>query len=376
MGWRSSVGFRPRLRNGDAGPARGRLLGLSPARAVEAVNVRTDAPAIDLTDAIERHRTDSDRIQVSTAPGPDGIVRRIDVRAREGNTNWAVFALANTSDEQIDRLIVVPHYRMVGSGLFWPDLGRSRIASITPSGERPDRQDSATADIFRITLDPGSVITFVPSCAPTSSAALSVGAGRLQGQGQLLHALPRHRHRHRRPAGAVPDHPVRREGLRSCSRPPPRSAGRCWSISASISASGARCSRCRRTPSRSGAPRARRSWRRPWSCSCSPISTSTAGTCATPTSRIGWLVFLALLVALALFDPPIASGIARISLLAVAMLGFALVVYLSTHGFDRAVLLIPTWLLLLVWVIAAGARGHGRAHQRHRRRRRCSAASC
>ncbi|MBV9557709.1 MAG: GGDEF and EAL domain-containing protein, partial [Pseudolabrys sp.] len=33
--------------------------------------------------------------------------------------------------------------------------------------------------------------------------------------------------------------------------------------------------------------------------------------------------------------------------------GFALVVYLSTHGFDRAVLLIPTWLLLVVWVSAA-----------------------
>ena len=68
---------------------------------------------------------------------------------------------------------------------------------------------------------------------------------------------------------------------------------------------------------------------------------------------IGWLAFLAMLVALALYEPPIASGIARISLLAVAVLGFGLVVYLSFFGFDRAVLLIPTWLLLVVWVIAA-----------------------
>ena len=30
-------------------------------------------------------------------------------------------------------------------------------------------------------------------------------------------------------------------------------------------------------------------------------------------------------------------------------------IYLATHGFDRAVLLIPTWLLMVVWVIAAGA---------------------
>ena len=98
---------------------------------------------------------------MSTAPGPDGIVRRMDVRAREGNTNWAVFALANSGDEQIDRLIVVPHYRMVGSGVFWPDLGLSRVVTITSSGERPERQDSATADVFRITLDPGAVMTYV-----------------------------------------------------------------------------------------------------------------------------------------------------------------------------------------------------------------------
>ena len=67
----------------------------------------------------------------------------------------------------------------------------------------------------------------------------------------------------------------------------------------------------------------------------------------------GWLAFLGLLVAVALFDPPIASGIARISLFLVAVAGFVLVVFLATHGFDRAVLLIPTWFLLVVWVIAA-----------------------
>src|SRR5207247_10421216 len=107
------------------------------------------------------HGTEADRILVSAAPGPDEIIRRMDVRAREGNTNWAVFALANSGNEQIERLIVVPHYRMVGSGVLWPDLGRSRVASITSSGERPERQDSATADIFRIILDPGRVMTYL-----------------------------------------------------------------------------------------------------------------------------------------------------------------------------------------------------------------------
>ena len=68
----------------------------------------------------------------------------------------------------------------------------------------------------------------------------------------------------------------------------------------------------------------------------------------------GWLAILGALVGIAVFDPSIASGIARLSLVGVAFFGFGLVVYLSTHGFDRAVLLIPTWFLLVVWTIAAG----------------------
>src|ERR1700738_5333713 len=134
----------------------------SPVRALDAVNVRVDIAAIDLTDVVDRLQSEGGRIQVSTAPGPDGIVRRSEVPAREVGANWAVIALANSSDEQIDRLIVIPHYQMVESKILWPDLGLSRVVNITPSaGDRPDRQDSATADIFRITLDPGIVVTYI-----------------------------------------------------------------------------------------------------------------------------------------------------------------------------------------------------------------------
>ena len=69
---------------------------------------------------------------------------------------------------------------------------------------------------------------------------------------------------------------------------------------------------------------------------------------------IAWLAALAALIAVAVFDPAVASGIARMSLAGIAVFGLALVIYLSTHGFDRAVLLIPTWLLLVVWTFAAG----------------------
>src|SRR5262249_61105954 len=115
--------------------------------------------------------------EVPTAPGTDGIVRRIEVRAREGGQNWVVFALANNTDDQLDRLIVAPHYRIVSSGLLWPDLGLSRVATITPSvGDRPERQESATADIFRITLDPGAVVTYFAAPRPAQLPPLDLWA--------------------------------------------------------------------------------------------------------------------------------------------------------------------------------------------------------
>ena len=65
----------------------GVALGADVARAIDAINVRIDASAIDLTDAIDRPKSEGDRIQVSTAPGADGIIRRIEVRAREAGNN-------------------------------------------------------------------------------------------------------------------------------------------------------------------------------------------------------------------------------------------------------------------------------------------------
>ena len=329
------------------------VVGLTPARAVEAINVRTDAQAIDLTDAAERHRTETDRLLVSAAPGPDGIIRRMDVRAREGNTSGAVFALANSGDEQIERLIVVPHYRMVGSGVFWPDLGLSRVANITSSGERPDRQDSATADIFRITLDPGSVMTYVlelrtdklnqlylwqPEAYKDKVNSITLYHGIVIGIAGLL-------------ALFLTILFVVKGSIMF-----PAAAALGWAVLVYIGIDFGFWGKVFAL-----SPDSEQIWR----ASGEAILAATLVVFLFAYLNLNrwhvryahitlaWLAFLAALVALALYEPPIASGIARVSLFAVALLGFALVVYLSFHGFDRAVLLIPTWLLLVLWVIMA-----------------------
>ena len=136
----------------------------SRAHALDPVSVSVSDIALDISQAVENYIRSDGRIRVSTAPDPNGVVRRIDVSSRKngGQSFWAVFALANNSNEQIDRLIVAPHYRLVDSGLLWPDLDSIRISGITPSdGFALDRIEDDFADVFRITLDPGAIITFV-----------------------------------------------------------------------------------------------------------------------------------------------------------------------------------------------------------------------
>ena len=331
------------------------LLAAQTAHAVEAVNVRLDASAIDLTAATEVQKTEGDRIQVSTAPGADGIVRRIEVRAREHNNNWAVFALTNNSDEQIDRLIVVPHYRMVGSGLFWPDLGLSRIASITPSsGDRPLRQENATADIFRVTLDPGTVITFVaelradklpqiylwePDAYKDKVNSFTLYYGIVIGIAGLLALF------------------LTILFVVKGSVMFPAAAALGWAVLIYIGIDFGFWGKV--FDMSAGAERV---WR---ACGEAILSATLLVFLFAYLNlsrwhvryahiTIAWLAALAGLTAVAVFDPAVASGIARMSLAGIAVFGLALVFYLSTHGFDRAVLLIPTWLLLVVWTGAAG----------------------
>jgi len=332
------------------------MAGLSPAKAIESVRVPLEAQAIDLTKAFETYHSDSDRLLVSTAPGSDGIVRRIEVRARDEGTrpDWIVFALTNDTSEQIERLLVAPHFRLVGSGVIWPDLGASRISAITASQGFPiERDESPDADVFRLTLDPGTTVTYVaelrtpsipqlylwdPDAYKDKMTSLALYKGIVIGVAGLLALF------------LTIVFVVKGAVIF------PAAAALAWTVLAYVCIDFGFWDRIFGTEGQSD-----RFWR-----AC--IETTLSATLlvflfaylklnrwhvrASHVAAV-WLVFLAALAGLALYDAPVAAGVARISLATIAGAGFILVLYLATHGYDRAIMLIPAWFLLLVWVIGA-----------------------
>jgi diguanylate cyclase (GGDEF)-like protein len=140
------------------------LVAVAPAAGFEVITIPEDVSAVNLTGVVDIVPSEDGKVQLSTAPGEDGIIRRIEVLASRGGTNpnWALFAIRNDGDAQVERLLVAPYFRLPGSGVFRPDLGSERIRVLTPSaGLRPVRLPDREADVFEVTIDPGATVTFV-----------------------------------------------------------------------------------------------------------------------------------------------------------------------------------------------------------------------
>ena len=334
----------------------GPLLPPAPAQAVEAVRVPPDSAAIDLTGVVEHHRSEGDLIQISTAPGADGIVRRIAIKSRESGTrpDWVVFALRNDSDQQLTRWLVAPHVRLVGSGVVWPDLGATRINAVTASqGESPDREDNAEADVFEIVLDPGATVTYIAELGTANLPQVTLWSP--DSYKEKANGLTLYR-------GIV----IGIAGLLALFLTIvfvvkgalifPAAAALAWAVLAYVCIDFGFLQKIVTIT-----PEGERVYR----AAAEAVLGATLLVFLFAYLNLNrwhvryghvtvvWLLFLAALIGLSVVNAPVAAGVARISIAAVAGVGFILVLYLSTRGYDRAVMLFPTWLLLLAWVGAA-----------------------
>ncbi|MGV3576003.1 MAG: EAL domain-containing protein [Devosia sp.] len=324
-----------------------------PAQAFEVISVPEDVNAVNLSEVVEIVPGTEGRVQLSTAPDADGIIRRIEVLASEqgSNPSFALFALRNDSDQQIERLLVAPFYRLPSSGVFQPDLGDARITAVTPSaGIRPVKLSDPEADVFEVTLDPGATVTLI---AELSSGALpelylwqpnayrdyvnsfTLFRGVVLGVASLAAVF------------LTIMFVVKGRGVF------PATAAFAWAVLAyllvdfgilgrlfGLSAGGL-------APLRAAAE--------------AGIATTLAGFLFIYLNLHRWhlrFIHLALglsalflaLFGFAFFQPDIAATISRLVLALLGLSGFFLILLLALRGYDRAVLLVPTWIIFIAWL--------------------------
>jgi diguanylate cyclase (GGDEF)-like protein/PAS domain S-box-containing protein len=329
------------------------LVGSLPAVAFQVINVPEDVNAVNLTGVIEVVPGTDGKVQLSTAADSSGIIRRIEVlSANPGtNPNWALFALKNNSDAQIERLLVAPFFSLPGSGILHPDLGNDRIKALTPNqGVRPQRLVDGEADVFDITLDPGATVTFV---AELSSGTLpefymwkpdayrdyvnsfTLFRGVVLGISSL---------------GAVfltIMFAVKGRGIF------PATAAFAWAVLIYLLIDFGVFGRLLGIGN--GPLQSFRA------ASEALIATTLFGFLFIYLNLHRWhlrfihlalalaAVFIALL-AFAFFQPAIAATVSRLVLALLGASGFFLILLLALRGYDRAVLLVPTWIIYIAWL--------------------------
>lgn len=326
------------------------------AQAAEPVKISRDDTALDLTATTEIYANQGEAFQVSTAAGADGIRRRIEVRASSENHqgDWAVFALANVSEEQLERVIVAPHFRLVNSKLFWPDLGSQRISAITPSeGFALDRQPSDEADVFRITLNPGAVITFVAELSTPELPQIYLWEP--NAYKDTINAFTLYRGIVLGIAGLLAVFLTILFVVKGTSMLP-ATAALAWAVLGYICVDFGFLGKLISVASAD-----QRIWR-----ACAEVALASSFVIFLFTylnlnrwhahlgyATLAWVLGLALLFGVAIYDPSIAAGIARLSFALTATMGLLLIIYLGFNRYDRAILLVPAWALILVWLFGA-----------------------
>jgi diguanylate cyclase (GGDEF)-like protein len=333
------------------------------AEALTPIPVGADQDRIEITPLGEAYEGRGDSLQVETAAGSDGVSGRMTVRASAPGTspNWIVFALTNKTDKSLERVLTADRYNIVGSGTVWPDLDARRIESVTPSvGFVPERIKSDKADVFRITLEPGQTITYVAELAGDRYARMYLWQpidyeiksrdrqlfnGAMLGLTGLLAifltSIFAANHKLIFPAAALVAWTVlnylcvdfgffhKLFNLRPEDNAVYRAAGEAAMAASFV------------------------------------IFFSTF-------LRLGlwhgivrmmigvWIIAQLTLIAVAVIDPRLAATFARLSFLAIGCIGGLFTVFLALKGQDRALSLVPTWLLFLVWVFATGMTLTGR----------------
>lgn len=333
------------------------------ALALDAIEITPDQSKLEITFRGEIYEGRGDRLQVESAPGDDGIAGRMAVRAATPGTNpgWVVFALRNTSDQAIERWLTAERYSLVGSGVLWPDLDAPRIEQVTPSiGFIPERLPNDQADIFRINLEAGQTITYVVELASDRFPRLYLWRPHVyqneQRDRMLFNGVM---------LGITALLAIFLTAIFAANHKAifPMAALVAWSVLAYLCIDfGFWHKLFQVTPQDNAFYRS----------AAEAMMAASLVIFLYTFLRVGvwhgwiralfgiWILAQLGIVAISVLDPGLGASLARSSYVAVVALGSLVILYLVLRGQDRALALVPSWLLLVVWLFGAGLTVLGR----------------
>lgn len=338
------------------------IFAATPSYALEPIVVTPDVDRIEITKFSEHYKERGDTLQVETAADNAGISNRMAVKAQTAGTDpkWIVFALKNPTDKQIVRWVTTNRYNIVGSRILRPDLDAQRIMHVTPSvGFLPLRVPNDAADIFAITLEPGATVTFVaelsnarfprvflwePLAFSKKLRDMTLFNGIMLGIVGILAIFLT--------AIFVANH-------KSIF---PATAFIAWCVGAYLCVDFGFWHKLFRLD-----PDHNEIYRAATEAAIAASFVIFLYTFLRLRFWHGWIKTLfglwtlgqLGLIGLAVLDPTLVSGLARLSLLFLGGMGSLLIGYLAVRGQDRALALVPTWMLFLVWMFGAGVAALG-----------------
>jgi diguanylate cyclase (GGDEF)-like protein/PAS domain S-box-containing protein len=330
---------------------------IAPAHAVEPIVIGPGDDKIDITFLGEFYERRGDKISVETAPGADTIANRMTVSAKTPGTNpsWVVFALSNPSDKSVVRFLTAQRYDIIASHVTKPDLDAPRITNVTPSlGFRPERnEDYDHLDIYRISIEPGATVTFIVELASASAPRLYLSSpasfGKRQRDSALFHGIL---------LGITGILAIFLTAIFAANHKLvfPATALVAWAALAYFCVDFG-------------------FWHKLFQLSSEDNGTYRAASEAAFAASIvfflyiylnlrlwhswislaffGWIAAQIGLVFFALIDAQMTAAFARLSFVPIAFIGSGLIAFLALRGQERALSLVPSWMLFMVWLFAA-----------------------
>jgi 7TM diverse intracellular signalling len=331
--------------------------------ALKAIEIDPELERIDITGLGEGYEGRGDNLRIETAPGADGTAGPMSVRALTPGTSpsWFVFALSNPTDKPLERWLVADRYSAVGSGIVWPGLDARRIDAVTPSlGYVPERIKNDRADVFRLSVEPGQTVTFVAELFSDRFTRLylwkAVEYEQRARDRQLFNGIL---------LGITGLLAIFLTVVFAANHKAifPTAAIFTWCVLAYLCVDfGFWHKLFNMRPEDTAQYRA----------ACEAAMAATLLVFLYTFLRLSswhgfvrsllalWMTAQLVLIAVAFLDPRLAATFARLSSIAIAGGGAGLVLFLALRGQDRALSLVPTWMLLLVWLFGAGATFTGR----------------